>query len=350
MTSGARSSPDDGQQGIRAGTGSDVFISYGSDDVAIARELRRHLEGGGYSCWMAPDDVSGPKSWAEQIVDAIAACKVMLVLISSVSNQSTHVSKEVDLALGAGIAVLPVRVEDVAPSGALQYLLALAQWIDAFPGGLGPHADEVRRRVAAIIDAEVPPAAAPIPAEPAPAPAPVTEPPRPAAAAVAATPPEATPTASTTPPPVPTAEADTEPLPPQAAPVTAAAAIPPPTDGTPAKARPWWRRGWAIALGLIVLIAAVGGAIWAFTPDDEPEQPPYTYGDDPTLDLMWDSCNGRDWEACDQLAASAEPATDYRTFGASCGGVVPDGSGNCANSDEPFTYGDDPALDPMWDE
>ena len=35
--------------------------------------------------------------------------------------------------------------------GYLWDLLALAQWIDAFPGGLGPHADEVRRRVAAII-------------------------------------------------------------------------------------------------------------------------------------------------------------------------------------------------------
>ena len=137
-----------------AATGADVFISYGSDDVALARELRGHLEQGGYGCWMAPDDVAGPKTWAEQIVEAIGSCKVMLVLISSVSNASNHVSKEVDLALEHGKAVLPVRVEDVAPAGALRYLLALAQWIDAFPGPLGPHAEEVRRRVAAIVGAD----------------------------------------------------------------------------------------------------------------------------------------------------------------------------------------------------
>lgn len=131
----------------------DVFISFGSDDLALARELRTHLEAGGYTCWMAPDDVSGPKTWAEQIVDAIAASKVVLVVISATANQSTHVSKEVDLALEHAKAVLPVRVEDVVPSGALKYLLALAQWIDAFPGPLGPHADEVRRRVAAIVGA-----------------------------------------------------------------------------------------------------------------------------------------------------------------------------------------------------
>lgn len=151
MTSGAPPSPDRHGDGTK-GTGSDVFISYGSDDVALARELRRHLEAGGYSCWMAPDDVSGPKSWAEQIVESIGSCKVMLVVISLASNNSTHVSKEVDLALDHGKAVLPVRVEEVVPSGALKYLLALAQWIDVFPDGVGPHADEVRRRVGAIVD------------------------------------------------------------------------------------------------------------------------------------------------------------------------------------------------------
>jgi hypothetical protein len=337
VTSGAPSLPDDGQ---RRGNGADVFISYGSDDVALARELRRHLEAGDYSCWMAPDDVSGPKSWAEQIVDAIGSSKVMLVLISATSNQSSHVSKEVDLALGAGIAVLPVRVEDVAPSGALQYLLALAQWIDAFPGGLGPHADEVRRRVAAIIEAETPPAPPTEPIQTTPPPVALPEEP-------IAAPPQSSPTAPVA-EPVPVAEPipATEPLPAAAAPVQAA----PSQRPAPTKPRPWWKRGWVVATAAVIVIVGAAGAIWAFTPDDEPEAPPSSYGDDATLDDLWDGCNGRDWAACDQLAAAAAPGTEYRAFGETCGGVVPGGGGNCADSVEPFTYGDDPELDLMWDE
>lgn len=152
----------------------DVFISHGSDDADLARRIRVHLEAGGFRCWMAPDDVTGPESWAEQIVEAIHGCRVMLVLISDRANRSPHVSKEVDLAMDAGKPLLPVRVEDVLPKGALQYLLALAQWVDAFPGSMDEHVAAVKSRIVAILGEEasqtakttVSPVAAAVPAAP----------------------------------------------------------------------------------------------------------------------------------------------------------------------------------------
>lgn len=275
--------------------GADVFISYGSDDIARARELRRHLESGGYSCWMAPDDVAGPLTWAEQIVESIAACKVVLVLVSSVAIHSTHVSKEVDLALEHGKAVLPVRIEDVAPTGALQYLLALAQWIDAFPGGLGSHVEEVQRRVAAIIDAESPPA---------------TRPPRAASTSRGMTP-----------------------------------RVEPSEATSPRSKRS--RRALLLGAGGVLAVAAlIFGIAWLWGGDGAVG--PTSYGDDAGLDRLWDGCSTGDMGACNALLVEAPSGSDYAEFGSTCGYRL-DPGGECQTRFTPWTYGDDPGLDSLWD-
>jgi hypothetical protein len=51
---------------------------------------------------MAPDDIVGTESWPDQILAAISSSKAMLILVSSASNKSPHVSREVNLALGEG--------------------------------------------------------------------------------------------------------------------------------------------------------------------------------------------------------------------------------------------------------
>jgi len=129
----------------------DVFISHSSDDADSARALRTIIEGAGYSCWMAPDDIVGTGTWTEQILGAIADSKAMIVLISTASNRSPHVSREVNLALGKGRAVLPIRIEDVPPQGSLEYLLSLVQRVDAFPPPITDHRDRVMHRLGTIV-------------------------------------------------------------------------------------------------------------------------------------------------------------------------------------------------------
>ena len=133
---------------------SDLFLSHSSADVALARELRSRLEASGYSCFTAPDDVTGRRSWTEQIVEAIDGCRLLMVLISGESIRSPHVSKEVGLAIDRGKPVMPVRIEDVILSGSLAYLLHLVQWVDAFPGPIDRHAELIRQRVDSILEEE----------------------------------------------------------------------------------------------------------------------------------------------------------------------------------------------------
>ena len=49
--------------------------------------------------------------------------------------------------------------------------------------------------------------------------------------------------------------------------------------------------------------------------DDEP----FTRGDDPLLDRLWDLCGEGDGEACDRLWETAAVGSDYERFGVTCG-------------------------------
>ena len=142
----------------------DLFISHSSGDGEVARELRAELETAGYSTWMAPDDVTGTVPWAEQILEAIASSRAMLVLVSSHANRSAHVSREVGLANGRNRAILPIRIEPVATEGALAYHLEGLQRVDAFPPPVVQHVDRILRRLARIVPLEEQPSApAPLP-------------------------------------------------------------------------------------------------------------------------------------------------------------------------------------------
>lgn len=70
---------------------------------------------------------------------------------------------------------------------------------------------------------------------------------------------------------------------------------------------------------------------------------PMGYGDDPTLDRLWDSCEGGQLASCDDLYAQSPGNSSYLDFGASCGNRGSD-SRWCVND-----RGDDPAMDALYD-
>lgn len=129
----------------------DLFISHSSADAAAARELRSTLEAAGYSCFLAADDIVGTGAWTEQILEAIASTRAMVLLISRSANRSPHVAREVNLALQRSRPVLPIRIEDVKPEGSLEYLLALVQRVDAFPPPISAHVKQIQRRLDALL-------------------------------------------------------------------------------------------------------------------------------------------------------------------------------------------------------
>ena len=109
-----------------------VFLSHASKDARRARYLCRYLEEQGIECWIAPRDVAPGKEYGAEIIKGIEDAGAIVLVLSAMANQSSHVQREIERAVNKGKPVFPVRVQEVQPSGALEYFIASSQWIDAF--------------------------------------------------------------------------------------------------------------------------------------------------------------------------------------------------------------------------
>jgi len=117
----------------------DVFVSYAAADRATAFSVVTGLESRGMRCWVAPRDIAAGSEYGEEIVEAVKACRILVVIFSEQANSSPHVRREVERAVSARRAILPFRIEDIAPTGAMEYALGNTHWLDAFTRPLDPH-------------------------------------------------------------------------------------------------------------------------------------------------------------------------------------------------------------------
>ncbi len=121
----------------------DVFISHSSIDKAIADKLCEELEARGLKCWIAPRDIAAGSEWAAAISEAISETKVMLLIYSHNSAQSTQVPKEINLAESWGKVIIPYKIDDAQLAGVFAYFLAGAHWILANPAKEDYRVDEL---------------------------------------------------------------------------------------------------------------------------------------------------------------------------------------------------------------
>jgi hypothetical protein len=121
----------------------DVFVSYSQPDRNAAFALVQRLEARGIKVWIAPRDISPAADWAAEIIDAISAARLVVLVFSGSSNDSGQVRREVERAVHKRLPILPFRIEDVLPSKSLEYFLSAQHWMDAFPPPIEPHIDRL---------------------------------------------------------------------------------------------------------------------------------------------------------------------------------------------------------------
>lgn len=111
----------------------DVFISYSSKDSGVAFDVCAMLEAAGLTCWIAPRNVYGGKSYAREIIEAITESQIVLFIFSSYSNCSSHVESEIDIAFNQEKVIIPFRIEEVKMSPELTYYINKKHHIDGIP-------------------------------------------------------------------------------------------------------------------------------------------------------------------------------------------------------------------------
>jgi len=117
----------------------DVFMSYSPKDKAVVDEIVAGLENNGIRCWITPRDIKPGKSWGDAIVNAIKNCRFMVIILSRNSNESKQVAREVELAVANEMFLIPFRIEEMQPFGALAYYLSVEHWIDAIINPIDEH-------------------------------------------------------------------------------------------------------------------------------------------------------------------------------------------------------------------
>jgi hypothetical protein len=109
-----------------------VFISHSSEDRTWADAACEVLERRKMKCWIAPRDIAPGTEWGAAIVDGIDRSRVMVLIFSANANQSPQVRREVERAIAKSVPILPLRIEDIRPQGAMEFALSNTHWLDAF--------------------------------------------------------------------------------------------------------------------------------------------------------------------------------------------------------------------------
>lgn len=110
-----------------------VFISHSSNDFNIAQQICAELEKFDISCWIAPRNVMGGLPYAEEIVQAIKSCKVLLLIASNSINASEQILNEIEIAVNYSKLILPFKIDTVIYNDSYQYYLKRKHWIEAVP-------------------------------------------------------------------------------------------------------------------------------------------------------------------------------------------------------------------------
>jgi hypothetical protein len=63
----------------------------------------------------------------------------MVLVFSKAANESDQVMQEVERAVSKKLTIIPVRIENIVPTGSLELMLSSRHWLDAYETPLENH-------------------------------------------------------------------------------------------------------------------------------------------------------------------------------------------------------------------
>lgn len=132
----------------------DVFVSYSNKDKPVADAVVAGLESKGIRCWVAPRDITPGISWGDAIINAIEGSSLMVIILSENSNRSKQVVREVERAVANNVIIIPFRIENIDPTGAMAYFLSTEHWLDAITPPIEKHIEKLTKTIQAFQNGE----------------------------------------------------------------------------------------------------------------------------------------------------------------------------------------------------
>src|SRR5471032_1333128 len=109
----------------------EIFISYRRADEAWARLLHSQLRAEGVEAWYAAH-VGAGQDWRVATAKALQTSRIFVLLFSQAAAESEDIAKELAAAIYSKKLVVPVRIENIQPTGAFLYELASRNWVNAY--------------------------------------------------------------------------------------------------------------------------------------------------------------------------------------------------------------------------
>jgi branched-chain amino acid transport system substrate-binding protein len=130
-------------------------VSYSSKDKTIAHSIVAALENNHVRCWYAPRDIQASEDWGKAITNGILKSRVFLIIFSGNANQSQRVLDELNFAISKELIILPFRIENLEPDGAMGLHLSSRHWLDAYDPSWESHIRKLTKNVSIILETSI---------------------------------------------------------------------------------------------------------------------------------------------------------------------------------------------------
>src|SRR5579883_1478797 len=112
----------------------DVFVSYATPDVEVAKQVCTALHSRKLNYWFAPEKIRTGDFFATAIADDLNKSKVVVLVLSEQATDSPWVRAEITTALSSKITVLPFMIQKFDLPNEWKLMLSTIQWKEAYRG------------------------------------------------------------------------------------------------------------------------------------------------------------------------------------------------------------------------
>ena len=109
----------------------DVFISHSTAGKLTADAICNELESLGIRCWILPRDLKVGLSSDQSIANAVASCRIMIVVFADYASRSDRIERQLESAYNNGVMIIPFRSESTEMVSASESTPDSVHWLDA---------------------------------------------------------------------------------------------------------------------------------------------------------------------------------------------------------------------------